>query len=399
MGTIVTGQQFIADFLAEDADDTGPAQASTTLKFTVKKVILHGLLEKAATVLPTRDIMPVLKNVRIEATPTALRVIASDMELFMIATTSMVTVEQPGIAVFPGKKLLELARWAEAGDATITVTNGDDASITVGRASWTWRLQSGYDYPDIPQITDATYGTVERCDFLAALASVRHAACRDVNRDNLMMIDVTDGQMTASDGSRFQRAPITAFPFNFQIPNGAVDNLVKLLGSTDLPQIAVGDSANHLIFRLGEDTFLVSKLVAAFPNIEATLLRPALANHHTLTVDKAALRAAIKRAQINADTETHAISLTATTGQLTITCRDKWHNACTESVPAEWAGKDHTIVVNHVFLTDMIKTCTAASLTFRLGDDTKTRRAPVLLRDEDTGTIGVVQQMISDWVI
>lgn len=399
MGTIVTGQQFLADFLAEE--DTGPATATavTTLAFTVKKVILHGLLEKAATVLPTRDIMPVLKNVRIEVSPGTLRVVATDMELFMLATTNMVTVDTCGVAVFPGKKLLDIARWAEDGDVTITVTNGDDATVSVARASWNLRLQSGYDYPDTPQIADAAYGTVDRTEFLTALESVRHAACRDINRDNLMMIDVTDGRMTASDGSRFQRAPIAEFPFNFQIPTGAVDDLVKLLRSVDLPTITVGDSTNHLIFRLGEDTFLVSKFVAAFPDIEAILLRPAIANNRRLTVDKAALRAAIKRVQINADTETRAIALTAADGQLTVTCRDKWHNTCTETVPADWTGKDHTVVVNHVFLTDMIKICTAASLTFRLGEDSKTRKAPVMLHDSDTDVVGVIQQMLSDWVI
>jgi hypothetical protein len=46
----------------------------------------------------------------------------------------------------------------------------------------------------------------------------------------------------------------------------------------------------------------------------------------------------------------------------------------------------------------MINTYADTTCSFRLGDDTKTRRAPILLRNDTTGDVGVLQQMNADWV-
>ncbi len=55
-------------------------------------------------------------------------------------------------------------------------------------------------------------------------------------------------------------------------------------------------------------------------------------------------------------------------------------------------------MVNHAYLADLIGAHPGVTLHFRLGEDNRTRKSPVLLSDDETGTIGVVQQMLADWV-
>jgi DNA polymerase-3 subunit beta len=360
--------------------------------------VLQALLDKAFTVVPTRDVMPVLKCFQLIAEPQRLRVVATDLEMSLIAATPMITVHQPGTAVFPAKKLVEIVRAAEDADITVKVMN-TTATITIGRASWTLQLQGGHDFPPMPTITEAEFVTVDRQLFADAIQAVRYAASRDPSRANLGIIDITDGKLTAADGSRIQQIRISDFPINLRIPISAVDYLLRLFKLSDLETVDVGQSDLKLIFRFGSDVYIVSKFFAQFPDIEAQMLRPALENKHSLDVDRAELLAAIKRVRINADPETSALAFKLDTHELTVTAKDKFGNAASQTIFCSFDGTTRTVVLNHKYLLDMIATYGETTCNFKIGDDTKTRRSPVLLRHPTTAQTGVVQQMHIDWAL
>lgn len=372
----------------------------TTLHFTIKKFVLALLLEKANTVIATREVTPVLRNFLFEVADDRLRITASNLELTMITTTEMITTIVPGTAVFPHRKLMDIVREAGDTDVTIKVTGGI-AQVAADRTSWSLQLMTGHDWPPMPEITETVMTAVEREPFLAAIQTVRYAACKDTgSRSALMMIDVRNGRLTACDGSRFHQVRAENLPFDFRLPIGAVDHLVRLLKMAQLDTVQVGESKHHLIFGFGHDVFIAGKLVAQFPDLEQTWLRPALENTYRLVVDKAALLTAVRRVRINADHNTSAIALTLTPqlgGQLTVTARDTADNNAAETIEAGWTAAERTIVVNHGYLVDLLKHHPDQSCTFRLGTDTKTRKSPLLLRDDDAVTTGVLQQMLIDW--
>jgi DNA polymerase III subunit beta len=387
------------DTMLSTVDTHPPADAGITLHLVVKKFVLLHVLEKAATVVSTRaEVMAALTNFQFQLTPDRLRVVGSDMERTVIATTDLVTAHTPGVAVFPVRKMLDIVKTASDADVEIIV-RGRAAAITIGRATWNLKLYPGHDFPEIPEITEAVYVTVERGAFIDALAAVRYA-CPTKERASLMVIDVTGGRVTGCDGVRIQQATLEQLTLDLQIPLGAVDDLLKLLKGLDLAEIRVGETPGadgKLIFVFGPDQFMVNKLTARFPDVENQLLRPALENNHTLSVDREELLAAIRRVRINADTNTSAIALRLAPGRITVAARDKLGDA-SEALDADWSKGNRTIVVNHVFLTAMLKAYGPKSCTFKLGDDTKSRKTPLMLTDPVTGTVGVIQQMNLDWV-
>jgi DNA polymerase-3 subunit beta len=150
-----------------------PSQAN--MGFTTKKFVLQALLEKAAAVLPTRDIMPVLKNFQILVADGKITVIATDLELSVMAEGEMVSVRTAGEAVFPGKDLISIVREAADGDLVLDVVDGD-CTIRVGKATWFLKLMDGTDYPALPDLAEVEFHDVDRAKFLAALNTVRYAA-------------------------------------------------------------------------------------------------------------------------------------------------------------------------------------------------------------------------------
>ncbi len=386
----------LATLLAEGTDVETPT-ITTRTAFTIKRFVLHAMLEKAITVVPTRDVMPVLKCFQFQVETKNLRVVASDCEQTLIVSTPLVDARWPGTVVFPARKLIEIVKTADGTDVNIDVT-GSTATIVIGRASWTLKLQGGDDYPPMPVISEAQFTAIDRDLFTDAITTVRYAASRDPARANLNIIDIADGKLTACDGSRIQQIRLADFGVNLRIPISAVDDLLRLLRKCDLDTIHVGQSDDKLIFRFGSDVFIVGKLFAQFPDMEAQMLRPALENRHRLEVERSEITNAIRRVRINADTESSAIALSLADNKLTVTTRDKWGNTAGETIDCTWTGPERTLVLNHKFLTDMIATYGDTTCSFALGDDTKTRRSPVMLRSEATGSVGVCQQMLSDWV-
>lgn len=390
----------VADPAIEAPPTEEPAfDTESDLRIQTKKFVLQALFEKSSSVVPSKDIMPVLKNFQIEAKPGQIRVLATDLELSVVSYTEMVQVARPGTAVLPAKKILEILRDAEDEEMVIDIREGV-AYIEAGRTKWTLKLQNGDDYPPLPDIADIELHAIDRGKLLSSIGSVRHAAATETTRPSLMMIDVADGKMTACDGVRFQQTLLEEnFPLDFQIPVGAVDDLVKLLRMTDLDSIGIGESDFHLVFKVGQDVFIASKLMAQFPDVEQLLLKPALRNDAVLQLDTDDLKAAVKRVKINSDPETSAIILELSENLVTVKSQDKFGNASSEDVPADWSQAEREIVVNHKFLMDMLSMYDGKSAKFKLGVDTKSRKSPILLEDDTTQTKGIIQQMRSDWTV
>jgi DNA polymerase-3 subunit beta len=394
----VSDLDILDELTAAESDAIEEAETPPgALKLKTKKFALQSLLDKAASVVPTKDLLPVLKNFLIVAEPGHVRVIATDLELSVIATSEMVTVQEAGTAVFPAKRLLDIVKEAEDGDLEISVEKGE-ALIEVGKTHWKLKLMDGSDYPELPDASEVEWYEVDRAKLIGAIRSVRYAAATETVRPSLMMIDVEDGNMRASDGVRFQQVPVGDKTPDMQIPINAVDDLLKTLNTTEAQKIAIGEDEDCLIFKIGGDVFIAQKLNAKFPDVNEMLLKPALANDKELNVDRQDLVSAIKRVRITADPETSGIVLELKPDAMIVRSKDKYGSTCEEEITAKWSDGERNIAFNHQHLLDMLTMADVKSCQFFLGQDTKTRPSPLLLKDESSGMVGVLNQVRLDWL-
>lgn len=384
--------------VAPDDDGGQPVGDYGTFSFTVKRIILLGLCEKAAAVVAPKAFPLVLRNFLVEVGPGQLRVIGSDLELSVCASSPSVTVSSAwpeghteSIAI-PARRLLAILKEAPEGEVTIGI-DGAAAQISVGGVSWAVRLPDGQGYPVLPARGEFDYSEVSRLDFLGALNFVKHAIGRDGARPPLMMVDINEeGEFTASDGTRFQRAKVAGFPGPMPIPVAAVMHLVRILGSTEAKEVLVGQAGTLLSFRAGVTEFFAHKLIARFPDVAKLMLKPALNNSQVLEVGRDDLMAAVRMVRVNSDQHTSAVGLQLTGNQLTVISRDADRNSAEAPVAAKWSGGDRMVVVNHLFLTDMLAVWPDATCRFKLGTDGK-KKSLILLRDDTTGLTGIISQL------
>jgi DNA polymerase III subunit beta len=363
--------------------------------FTIDKFVLQGLLEKAASVLPTRDVMLVLKNFYVVVTNHRISIAATDLELSILTSSESVFTQRAGTAILPGKKLLEITKAAEEGSLVVDVKD-NLATVSVGPTQWHLKLMSGDDYPELPIVDDIDFHVVDKEKFVNAIAKVRYAACLEVTRPNLMLIDIKNNRMRAADNVRFQQVDVD-FPLDIQLPILAVPNLVKLLQASDQQKIEVGEDQNFLAFRVNSDVFIANKLNVVFPNVDQILLEPALENDKELKVDRVELQAAVKRVRINADFVTSAVILSLKSGKLTVLARDRNGNDSTQTIEVHWPYASKEVSFNHQHLLQMLDMSDVKTCVFFLGEDTKQRRQPLLMKDDSTGQLGVLGQTRVDF--
>lgn len=361
--------------------------------FTAKRFHLLQLMERAAAVVPGKNIYPLLSNFLVTVSPGRIQVAATDMELTMLSSSELVTCSGEGRLLLPAKRLLSILREAAEGDVTVQAGKGT-ARVTAGHASWELVLQPAGDYPPLPAPEDIEFAEVKRRDLLWALSKVKGAASRDGTNPRLMAISISGGSVIAASHVRLHKAKLAGFPLDILIPIGAVDDLTRLLTGCQQESVGVGEAKHVLAFRIGSDVFTAGKLASEYPDMESRLLKsPLLSNGKRLTVDKGDLTAAVKRVRITADPETSAIVLRLAPGKVTVTSRDKNRNTASEEIPATWTDRELLVVVNHESLTDLMSLADGPQVTFRLGADAGKRRSPVVLVDEKAGTAGVIGQL------
>lgn len=373
-----------------------------SLEFTVRRAMLAQLADWALTAVPSSATLPVNGCFRVEVRPDRLQVAATDQAKAVLAEIPAVLTQSEGTVFLPAKKLRAILSEASEGDVTVSV-KGSQALVTAGSATWQLRLPDPARYIGLPDLDSAEFAPVSRVALHWALSTVEHAVGKEAGRPAFTQVRIaadSAGRMVASaaGAGQFASAPVPGFPRDMLIPGGVLGDLLKLLAKSPVDHAEAADAGPYAVFRIGPVTLAALRVAAPFPDVGSLFLDPAQGNDMTLGVDKAELAAALRRVRINTDASTSAVALIADSdggrrARLTVTSRDKGGNSAEEVIPASWGHGRHLLVVNAVFLADMLAAHPSPTCEFKVGRDRGKVRAPLLLHDSDKQVTGTCPQM------
>lgn len=379
--------------------------------FKVTRQVLADLCERASAAVSARESQqrPDLSCFQFRlGGPVALQVAATDLDRVVLAGTDAVAWDDSApeaVAYIPARRLLAMLKEAAPGDVSIAVAKNKATVTVAGGTSWELRLPGASAYPQLPVPADFGFQSCSREKLLAALRSVRHAVCRDGSLANLTQVAITqvhttapDGEqdasafVTATDASRLARAELPGFPQAFCIPGTVLDDLVRLLAGLPVDSIEVGQTAKQIAVRAGYVLFAAAKRSTPFPEVDSQLLKKAAKNSETVTVERDALAAAVRRVRITADAGSAAIALRLSPESIEVVSRDG-DDSARETVAGKWdgPGASRLVVVSHVALAEALAVHPGQSCELRLGKDEGKRRSVVLLAGE--GVTQVLSQL------
>jgi DNA polymerase-3 subunit beta len=121
------------------------------MKLTAPREDLLAPLQSVIGVVERRQTMPVLANVLLAARDNRLSVTGTDLEVELVAT-STVSVQQAGDVTVPGRKLLDIFRALPEKTNITLSTEGERVSVRGGRSRFTLSTLPAAEFPLVEEI-------------------------------------------------------------------------------------------------------------------------------------------------------------------------------------------------------------------------------------------------------
>lgn len=340
------------------------------MKLSSEREQILGPLQAVIGVVERRQTMPILANVLLSARDGRLSITATDLEVELVAGTS-VTVTQAGEITVPGRKLLDIVRALPDRVTVALALDGDKMTVRAGKSRFTLTTLPASDFPTVDEINaqqtfeldqGALRRLLDRTHFSMAQQDVRYYL-------NGMLLE-SDGKMlrtVATDGHRLalceMEMPSRPGTHQVIVPRKGVLELQRLVGDEGAVAVQVG--TNHIRVELGDIRFTSKLIDGRFPEYSRVI--PA-APTRQVKADREALRKALQRAAILSNEKYRGIRLALKSNLLTITAHNPEQEEAEEEIEVAYEGDEMEVGFNVNYLLDALGAVEGAEVEVGLTD-------------------------------
>lgn len=328
------------------------------MKFTITREKLHEGLGAVAASVPSKTTLPVLANILVEASKDGLKLSGTDLDI-SVSTTIPASVDQEGATTLPARKLVEIVK--ELPNAAIRMTSSGEqrATIECGKSKFKLLGLSRDEFPAFPSVKFEGGWKVAAKDLQKLISHVAFAASTEESRPILngvlWELRADRMRMVATNGHRLARMDVPTSgqgggQADLIIPPKALEQIRRLFGGDE--EIEIGRSDNHLGFRSTTTQVYTRLIEGPYPNYEQVIPRE---NDKSLTADKAALAAALRRMSIVASDQTHRIRMAFTNGACKMSVQTPDLGEAQEELSVAYEGDSLEIGFNAAYMLEILK--------------------------------------------
>jgi DNA polymerase-3 subunit beta len=328
------------------------------MKFTITREKLHEGLQAVAASVPSKTTLPVLANILVEASKDGLKLSGTDLDI-SVSTTIPASVDQEGATTLPARKLVEIVK--ELPNAAIRMTSSGEqrATIECGKSKFKLLGLSRDEFPAFPTVKFEGGWKVAAKDLQKLIGHVAFAASTEESRPilNGVLWELRSDRMrmVATNGHRLARMDVPTTgqgggQADLIIPPKALEQIRRLFGGDE--EIEIGKSDNHLGFRSTTTQVYTRLIEGPYPNYEQVIPRE---NDKSLTADKAALAAALRRMSIVASDQTHRIRMAFTNGACKLSVQTPDLGEAQEELSVAYEGDSLEIGFNAAYMLEILK--------------------------------------------
>jgi len=319
------------------------------MKLTLPAAILDKALARTERVIEKRNTIPILSNIRLSAAPGLLEITGTDLDI-ELRTAIEAKVAEPGSTTLPATMLKQIAAKAKGSDITIAV-EGDEATITAGRARWSLQVLPATDYPDFGLEEFPTRFNLPAPGLARMAAKLSFAISTEETRyylNGIFFHRAGDAlAAVATDGHRLGRIHLPlpegagdGWP-GVIIPRKAVAEIERLAGTAEAGADVTIELSETKIRVTLDRTVLTSKLIdGTFPDYKRVIPAP---SENRATIDRSALAAAVDRVSTIAAEKGRAMKLEFSPRQLALSCTNPDAGIASETIEVEFTGEPATL--------------------------------------------------------
>ena len=369
------------------------------MKITIERSELLKSLGHVQGVVERRNTIPILSNVKIEATDGRLTLNATDLDLDMVVSVAA-NVAIIGATTVSAHTLYDIVRKLPEGSQVELSTAVDgQMQLSSGRSKFTlsclpideFPVLSGGELPHNFNITAAELRSlIDRTKFAISTEETRyylngiylHKADRD---------DVNVLRAVATDGHRLASVEV-ALPVGAQdiagviVPRKTVAELRKLIDESG-DEVVISMSESKIRFSF-DNAVLTSKLIdGTFPDYQRVI--PS-GNDKNMNVNCKLFSDAVDRVSAISSEKSRAIKLVLSNGLLSLSATSPEHGSAVEEIEVNYLGDTVEIGFNSAYLLDITRQIEGDTAQVSLADG----NSPTILREmDDASALYVIMPM------
>ncbi len=339
---------------------------------TQRDVLLY-LLQSVTGVVEKRHTMPILSNVLIDQHKQILSVMASDQEIQIRVSTTVVPGYPDFAITVAARKIYDICR-ALNGNPTVTLY-ADQQQLQIRAVKSRFNLQTlpAIDFPIIqtPEQSNTAISLSQK-EFKNLVMQVQYAmAQQDVRyylNGMLLVLDPDQLVVVATDGHRLCLAaqPLETGNTHQEIilPRKTINELVKLLADND-ELLTITLYTNQVKFEFGSIQLISKVIDGKFPDYHRVI---PTTHKNLVTVNRVVIQQALQRAAILSNEKYRGVRLVLSQNELKIICNNNEQEEAEEEINVEYRGDPLDIGFNVTYLLDALNQLSAENIICHFGD-------------------------------
>jgi len=333
------------------------------MKASCPREALLSACQLVSAAIPTREVRPILKNIKAVATNDRFTLMATDLEIGICLDVRGLQVTDPGEAILPASKMISILRENRDDELLITC---DASSCTVQGAASNFDLptEDPSQFPDWPTFTEEKYHEMTAGVLREMIRRVIFAAADDAARYSLTgVLWELEGEklnLVATDGRRLAVTTGMATPQGGHattgqtpvVPTKAMSLLERNLVDDPDALVKISIRHNDVLFRTERATIYSRLVEGRFPSYRDYLPKKFTGK---ATVQASAFMAAVRQAAIMADDETKRVAFRFDKGTLTLEAQGPTSGRSKVVMEIVFEGKPVSVNFNPAFVVEVLR--------------------------------------------
>jgi DNA polymerase-3 subunit beta len=341
------------------------------LKATQDKIL--SVLQSVSGIVERRHTLPILANVLVRKTATALQFTTSDLEI-QIRTTVELGGDSGNLNTTIGaRKLIDILRTMPAEQAVSLEASQNKIIVKGGKSKFTLQTMPPDDFPLVQE--SANFGpvfSVPQKTLKGLLGQVAFAmAVHDIRYYLNGILFVAEGRqlsLVATDGHRLAFASATLdveVPKQEVIlPRKTVIELQRLLSDAE-GAIEMQFASNQARFRFDGMEFVTKLVEGKFPDYNRVIPK---SHKNSITLGRTALLATLQRTAILTSDKFKGVRLNIDPGSLRVASSNAEQEEAMDELDIDYSGDSIEIGFNVTYLIDALTNMTQEMVKLELSD-------------------------------